>query len=1012
MENLTTDHTSGGMAAHESLQRVLLEQQAIFDNACIGILFAKSGRVQRCNVQAAHILGYEPDEIVGMRGIQIHPSASSYAELYAQARAALAAGKPFTTETPLKRKDGSPVWCRLRAKEVDPGHADRGTIWIVEDIGERREAEQRWRKTLREMEAIMMNASVGILFVRSGRIARHNRRLAELFGYSDEAIAGRSVTLLFHSREQFASTRHCALASLAVGKPIQTELALRRADGSSFWAQLIGYTVNSADTSEGTVWIIEDRSAQKAAEESLRATLMENQAIVENAMIGIAFLDQRRLLRCNRRLEEIFGYEPGEMIGHTTRLWYFTDEDYTGVGAAAYDDLEAGEDHVREQLLRRKGGGAFWARLSGRAIDPARPREKSLWLIEDITRRKRSEDVLHETTALQRAILDSASYAIIATNSEGVVRTFNQAAQTMLGYQAADVIGKARLELFHDPLELLEQGLAGPEADGALRALDGEGLLERARQGQADEREWTYVRKDGSRFPVQVTVTALHQGSGEITGFLAIASDITERKKAQEALLRARDELERRVQDRTAELAGTNARLQAEIIERRHIEERVRYMAHHDSLTGLPNRTLLKDRMEQAIALGRRYNKQVAVMFIDLDRFKTINDTLGHHVGDTLLKETGRRLRQCVRASDTVARLGGDEFVVVLPELGSAEEAVPIAEKLSASLEPPVYVDGHELHVTPSIGVCIFPRDGEDVETIMRNADTAMYQAKAAGRNNFQFYTEQMNAQATHHFLLESDLRRALGTGEFQLYFQPIIDLASGRLCAMEVLLRWQHPRQGLLTPASFIGIAEESGMIVQLGEWVLKQSCLQNKAWLECGLPVVPLAVNLSPRQFRQRGLYEAIDAALEESGLPASLLEVEITESTLMHQGEQTVLTLERLKAMGVSLSIDDFGTGYSSLAYLKRFAVQKLKIDRSFIKDLASNRDDHAIISAVVALAHSLGLVVIAEGVEEPEQLALLKELHCGYAQGYHFSRPMDAGAAAQLLRHSADTRSTMT
>ncbi|MEW5891229.1 MAG: PAS domain S-box protein [Pseudomonadota bacterium] len=1121
------DERSERKAAEESLKQVLLEQRAILDNASIGILFTKARRVQSCNLHAARMFGYQPEEFVGLPGIAIYPSEESYAELGRQAGPLLAAGKSFATEIELKRKDGSLFWCRLHANAVDPRRTDQGTIWIAEDVTERRRADEFLRKTLLEREAIMMNASVGILFVRSGKIVRHNRRLAEMFGYRDDAVAGRSVTMLFRSREEFAATRHSAFSSLAVGKPIQTELPMRRADGTSFWAQIIGYTVNAADTSDGTVWIIEDRSAHRAAEQSLRAALMENEAIVQNAVIGIGFLEQRRVLRCNRRLEEIFGYDPGELVNQSTRLWYFSEEDYAGIGASAYDDLAQGREHVREQLFRRKDGSAFWGRLSGRAIDPAHPTGKSVWLMEDITRRKQSEEeirqalfeqrlifdnvtvgiffvregriercnprseeiygyspgelagkptaalfagaqeyesfrnraretfaqgrtfvsehvnvrkdgrriwvrvtgraidpvdlsrgsiwnmeditdrrvaenALRETTALQRAILDSASYAIIATGPDGVIRTFNRAAEVMLGYAGEEVIGETRLDLFHDPLELVERArrLAGEK--GELLAPGGEVLLMRARAGATDESEWTYVRKDGSRLPVLVTVTALHEGSGDVTGFLAIASDITERKKAQEALLRARDELERRVHERTAELAGTNARLQAEIAERRQIEERVRHMAHHDALTGLPNRTLLKDRMEQAIALAARHRRHVAVMFIDLDRFKTINDTLGHHVGDALLKETARRLRRTLRATDTVARLGGDEFVVVLPELGEPSEAIPLAEKLVAALTPPVRIEGQELHVTPSIGVCLYPRDGADVETLMKNADTAMYQAKANGRNNFQFYAEQMNAQATQHFQLESHLRRAVGTDEFRLYFQPIIDVAAERIHAMEVLLRWQHPVQGLLAPGSFIGIAEETGLIVQLGAWVLRRACEQNKAWMEQGLPVVPLAVNLSPRQFRQKELFGTIHEALTRTGLPPALLEVEITESILMHQGEQTVLTLERLKAMGIALSIDDFGTGYSSLAYLKRFAVQKLKIDRSFVNDLTRNSDDQAIVTAVIALANSLDLVVVAEGVENREQLALLKRLGCRYVQGYYFSRPVPADEAADLLR----------
>ncbi|MFZ5510451.1 MAG: PAS domain S-box protein [Pseudomonadota bacterium] len=675
------DDRSERKAAEESLRQVLLEQQAILDNASIGILFTRARRVQSCNLQAARMFGYAPDEFVGLPGITIYPSEESYAELGRQAGPPLSAGKSFTTEIELKRRDGSLFWCRLHAKAVDPLRTDQGTIWIAEDITERRRADEFLRKTLLEMEAIMMNASVGILFIRRGRIVRHNRRVTEMFGYRDEAVAGRSVTMLFRSREEFAATRHRAFSRLAVGKPVETELPMRRADGSSFWAQIIGYTVNAADTSQGTVWIIEDRSAQKAAEESLQAALFEQRLIFDNVTVGIFFVRNGRIERCNPRSEDIYGYAPGELAGKRTAVLFPGTREYESFRAWARQTLAQGDTFVSEHINVRKDGRRIWVRVTGRAIDPADLGRGSIWNMEDITDRRLAEDALRETTALQRAILDSASYAIIATDPDGVIRTFNRAAEIMLGYAGEEVIGQAHLDLFYDPLELVERARQFAGEDGALLAQGGEVLLMRARAGATDESEWTYVRRDGSRLPVLVTVTALREGSGDITGFLAIASDITERNKAQEALLRARDELERRVHERTAELAGTNARLQAEIAERRQIEERVRHMAHHDALTGLPNRTLLKDRMEQAIAQAARYRKHVAVMFIDLDRFKTINDTLGHHVGDALLKETARRLRRTLRATDTVARLGGDEFVVVLPELGEPSEATPPGRK-------------------------------------------------------------------------------------------------------------------------------------------------------------------------------------------------------------------------------------------------------------------------------------------------------------------------------------------
>jgi diguanylate cyclase (GGDEF)-like protein len=466
---------------------------------------------------------------------------------------------------------------------------------------------------------------------------------------------------------------------------------------------------------------------------------------------------------------------------------------------------------------------------------------------------------------------------------------------------------------------------------------------------------------------------------------------------------RARDELEVRVLERTAELAGANAMLQGEIVERRQAEARVHHMAYHDSLTGLPNRALLTDRIERAVLNARRTDRLLAVMFLDLDRFKTINDSLGHVTGDALLKEVAGRLCRAVRASDTVARLGGDEFVVLAPHIRDSDEAARVAEKIIDALALPFPLDGHTLHITPSIGICLCPGDGEDVETLMRHADAAMYHAKASGRNNYQFFTHKLNSAATY-FELESRLRTALAQEQFELHFQPIMDIGTRRLHSLEVLLRWRRPGSGLVGPDKFIPILEENGLIVPVGEWVIRRACEQSMEWKRQGLQPVPLAVNLSPRQFMHKGLLPAIRRILDETGIDPALLEFEITETALMQHGEQTLDILGQINAMGIRLSIDDFGTGYSSLAYLKRFPVKKIKIDRAFIKDLEKSAEDRAIVAAIIALSDSLQLSVVAEGVETEGHYALLQRQGCQFAQGDLFSQPVPHANAANLLeRH---------
>jgi diguanylate cyclase (GGDEF)-like protein len=415
----------------------------------------------------------------------------------------------------------------------------------------------------------------------------------------------------------------------------------------------------------------------------------------------------------------------------------------------------------------------------------------------------------------------------------------------------------------------------------------------------------------------------------------------------------------------------------------------------------------LHDRLQQTLAQAQRGQHRVAVMFLDLDRFKSVNDTLGHAVGDELLKHVAERLTGVVRAVDTVSRLGGDEFVVVLHEVSSPDDAVQVAEKILGALSAAVSIDGHQLRATPSIGISMFPDDGDEVFALMKNADTAMYHAKAAGRNNFQFYARDMNEQAAHFFSLETRLRQAIEGGQLMLYYQPLIDWPRRAVCGMEALVRWSDPEHGIVAPGEFIPIAEETGLIMPIGEWVLVEALRQNRAWQQEGRPLLPVSVNLSPRQFRQKDLVDTLRRILHDTGQPARLLELEITESTLMHDIGETQAKLQEIAAMGVHLAIDDFGTGYSSLSYLKRFPVHKLKIDQSFVRDLKFDPEDAAIVAAIIGLARSLGLDTLAEGVESREQLDVLLGLGCERFQGYLFSPPLPpAGADGifQPLLHS--------
>lgn len=463
-----------------------------------------------------------------------------------------------------------------------------------------------------------------------------------------------------------------------------------------------------------------------------------------------------------------------------------------------------------------------------------------------------------------------------------------------------------------------------------------------------------------------------------------------ERKKSADALERANHAL-----------GQSNQQLTNEIACRERSEAKTQFLAYHDALTGLGNHALLKDRVFQAIAYAARYGRRITLAFVDLDNFKIINDSLGHAVGDAFLKLLADRMVECVRSSDTIVRLGRDEFVAVFLDQPEDSEISMAVQKLRSAISKPIHVAGRDLAVTSSIGIATYPDDGADVDMLLTNAEAAAQRAKVKGRDNFQFYQPEFNIKARERLLLLEALRNAIANSEFSLLYQPQVDLRSGRVFAVEALIRWRHPTLGLVCPADFIPMAEETGLIGPIGEWVVREACRQTKAWQDAGLPSIGMCVNVSARQFGERALIERIASALEESGLEAAFLELELTESLIMQDLGQAVATMTKLRELGVQLSIDDFGTGYSSLAALKTFPINRLKIDKSFIDDVASSESDRAVVKAIIALGQNLRLKVIAEGVETVEQVAFLRDNHCDEIQGYHVSRPIPASAVEEWL-----------
>lgn len=706
----------------------------------------------------------------------------------------------------------------------------------------------------REQQVILDTAGVGVVFIRGRVLRRCNQRFAEIFGHTSvEAALQRGNASLYPDTQAFRALGRAAYPVMATGQPYKTEIQMRHAQGHLFWAHLTGKLVNPENTAEGSIWIIDDITEQKLASAQLQALLQEHQLIVDNALVSILFMQDRKVVRCNRAFEQMLGYDHGELDGAPSRTWYMSDSDWEAATVRCYAPLIRGEVFHEEMQLRRKDGSPMYCDVQAQAIDPRDLSRGSIWTGVDITARRRTEDQLAQA---------------------------------------------------HANLELL-------------------------------------------------------------------------------------------VQQRTEELRKTVEALEQTARQRREAEAHVQRLAHFDALTGLPNRLLLNDRCSTAIAAAHRHGQGVALMFLDLDHFKNINDSLGHRVGDDVLVELARRLQRAVREQDTVSRLGGDEFVLLLPDT-DADGAAHVARKLLQTALEPFLIEGHELTVTPSIGIALYPQDGASLEALSRCADAAMYQAKEEGRNGFRFFTATIQERSERSLLLGNALRRALERNQLSLVYQPQLDLTTGTLVGAEALVRWTHPELGPISPAEFIPVAESNGLILAIGEWVLRAAARQALQWQRLGWTRWRIAINVSAVQFRHGNLAELVRNVLTEEAAPAQMLELEITEGVAMHNPQQVSTTMEQLAALGVHLAMDDFGTGYSSLSYLKRYKVSKLKIDQSFVRDITHDADDRAIVQAIISMAHSLGLSTIAEGVETIEQLEFLRAHGCAQIQGYWLSRPLTAAA----------------
>ncbi len=821
---------------------------------------------------------------------------------------------------------------------------DRAARERVRAARETRQSDARFRELFDAHPVTMW-----IYDAKSFEILAANSMAVHQLGYSEAEFRRMNLLDFRPESEQQRLTRFLSRHASSPPDDARTRAGIwhyLRRDGSLFSADITFYSL-TFDGRVATAVLAEDFTTQLTTEAALTQSNQMLESIIDNIPQRIYWKDlESRFLGCNSAFAHDAGLAyPEQVIGRTdAELPWECDS-----AAQRKRDLSVLETGMPQLNYEDEIVVAGQRHAIVANVLPLKDADGQtigvLGSYTDVTDRKRTDQALR----IQSRAVDASVNAILITavvDGENHIQYANPAFRRITGYEPHEVIGRDCRLLQGDDND--QDGLV------ALRA-----AMKANREVSAVLRNY---RKDGALFWNQLYIAPVPDADGAITHHVGVINDVTE-------LIRYQEQLE--------------------------------YQANYDALTQLPNRNLLRDRLSQALSRAQRNGGTVAVVFLDLDGFKNVNDSLGHSVGDKLLTEVAGRLAGCVRASDTVARHGGDEFVIVLTDPEDERALTAWADRVRHAIGEPVWVDGHEFYVGCSLGASVFPQDGDDAETLLKKADLAMYRAKDLGRNGFQFYEPEMNASVGTRLNLERRLRRALRDQEFLLHYQPQIDIASGRIVGLEALVRWMDPEVGLISPSAFIPVAEESGLIEGIGEWVLREACRQNKAWQDAGLPPARVSVNLSARQFHRTDIKQIVMSVLEETGLAPEFLEIELTESVIMSNAEEAAAMLNDLHRLGINLAIDDFGTGYSSLSYLKRFPVDRLKIDRSFVSDIGVSADDETIITAIITLAHSLNLQVIAEGVETSTQLEFLRARGCDEMQGYHYSKPVANDAIPELL-----------
>ncbi len=920
--------------------------RALFELANDAVFLVRDYRIIECNGKALEMFSCQKADLLGKTPIDLSPPRQPDGRPSAdQAMAVMQKamhGEAQRFEWQHRRFDGTLFDCEISVSRIDL--PDGPLIQaIVHDITRRRLAQRALEESNRLLEQVFANDFIQMAYLdRDFRFIRVNPAFAQAFGRRPDDFIGHNF---FDdckdpgNRERFARV-------VKEGKPHIEKARVEQLDENDperrYWDWSLQPVKDPQGKVTGLVFVRMDVTDRLRNEQRLQQAAQELDMILHNMQDTYYRINAHGILtRVSDSVKDLLGYEPDEVIGRPMAEFYLHPEEREAFLRKL--ELAGGSVTNNETALRHRDGSVVWTSSNAHFIYD----EQGNVVGVEGTARNITERKLHESQVSKlSSVLEQTADIVIVTDIDGVIEYVNPSFERVTGYTYEEAVGQTPALLSSDKhkKEFYQH------------------MWETILSGESYTNIMINRRKDGSLYYEEKTITPIRDQTGRITHFVSTAKDISERMQVQ---------------------------------------ERLQHMAHHDALTDLPNRNLFLDRLQQALIRARHHNRLVAVMFMDLDRFKNINDTLGHNTGDQLLLQLSERLKHSVRDGDTIARFGGDEFAILLDDVDNENSIAAVAQKLLQTLSEPFHVNSHELFITASIGIAIFPHDGEDPDTLLRNADVAMYRAKELGKNNYQFYSDDMSARNFERLTLESHLRHALAREQFVLHYQPQVDARQNRIVGVEALLRWQHPELGLVSPSNFIALLEETGLIEEVGEWVLETACRQSKIWYDAGFDDLQMSVNISSRQFNNTEFINVLHNTLDRTGVNPECLELELTESMLMRQASSVVTALKSLNELGVRFAIDDFGTGYSSLSYLRRFPIETIKIDRSFIRDITEDPDDAAITRAIVVMARNLSLKVIAEGVETEKQLAFLKENDCHLIQGFYYSPPLPVEEMTALL-----------